>query len=189
MRMYGLFIALALLLLVSSGAYGDNGQIAKEDIFQPNQISASLLVRYAKQVAATASKEDRLKEEKRLVIVYDLYIKARSYSFLNKIFFWFSVISAVGVLLWPSFGVIFKGRLSNIEWFKSAIVQTTVTGIAALTFTFYSQYKDKQTYAENLMRYAIFSNEKIDILSRKVTEEMSKIDRGFSFSSLINKES
>jgi hypothetical protein len=84
--------------------------------------------------------------------------------------------------------VIFKGRLSNIEWFKSAIVQTTVTGIAALTFTFYSQYKDKQTYTENLMRYAIFSNEKIDILSRKVTEEISKIDRGFSFSSLINKE-
>lgn len=192
MRMYVLFTALGLLLLVTSDIYGadnDNGQIAKEDIFEPNQISASLFVRYAKQLAKMAnSEEDKLKEEKRLVIVYDLYIKARSYAFMNKIFFFFSVISAVGILLWPSVGVIFKRRLNNIEWFKSSIIQTTITGIAAMTFTFYSEYKDKQTYTENLMRYAIFSNEEIDILSRKVTEEISKIDRGFSFSSLINKE-
>jgi len=37
-----------------------------------------------------------------------------------------------------------QGQLGNREWAKSAVVQTTVTGIAALAFAFYSQYKDKE---------------------------------------------
>jgi len=159
-------------------------------IFEPNQTSASMLIKYAQQRvenmkhSADPNKFDT--EEKRLVILYDLYIKARSYALLNKIFFWVSIFSAIAVLLWPSLSVILQAN--NYEWLKSAVVQTTVTGVAALAFAFYSQYKDKQTYTENLMRYAIFSEEEITIISEKVIEEIAKIDKGFSFSNLINRK-
>jgi hypothetical protein len=67
-------------------------------------------------------------------------------------------------------------------------VQTTVTGIAALNYAFYTQYKNKQTYAENLMRHTLFSNEDISVLSAKLADEIAKIDKGFSFSSIAPKE-
>jgi len=159
-----------------------------DEILDPNQMSASLLIQYARVSASQASPKNKAQAEQRLVILYDLYIKARSYAMLDKIFFWLSIVSALAVLLWPSIAVIFKDKLGQKEWAKSAVVQTTVTGIAALAFAFYSQYKDKQTYTENLMRYALFSKEDPNVLSNKVIEELAKIDKGFSFSSLIKKE-
>src|SRR5262249_35200472 len=150
-----------------------------DDILDPNQMSASLLIQYAKLSASKASPENKARAEQRLVILYDLYIKARSYALLDKVFFWLSIVAALAVLLWPSIAVIFKDRLGDKEWAKSAVVQTTVTGIAALAFAFYGQYKDKQTYTENLMRYALFAKEDPAALSVKVTEEIAKIDKGF----------
>ena len=82
--------------------------------------------------------------------------------------------------------VIDKNKFKSTEWVKSAIIQTTITGIAALTFAFYSQYKEKQTFTENLMRYTIFSSMEINALSVKVSDELVKIDKGFSFSHIIN---
>lgn len=164
---------------------------AREDeIFNPNQTSASMLIKFAQKRIAnlknTNEPEKMAAEEQRLVILFDLYIKARSFAILNKIFFWISVIFAIAVLLWPSLSVILQAN--NYEWLKSAVVQTTVTGIAALAFAFYSQYKDKQTYTENLMRYALFSKDDISNVSEKVIEEIAKIDKGFSFSNLVNKK-
>jgi hypothetical protein len=92
------------------------------------------------------------------------------------------------VLLWPSLSIIFKSMVQNWEWVKSATVQTTVTGLAALMFTFYSQYKDKQTYAETLMRHVIYAEQSTADLSVKVAEDPSRIDRGFSFSSIIGRK-
>ncbi|NOS76066.1 MAG: hypothetical protein HOP36_16330 [Methyloglobulus sp.] len=164
---------------------------AKEDeIFNPNQTSASMLIKFAqKRVEKLNDSLDTGKleaEEQRLIILYDLYIKARSYAILNKVFFWISIISAIAVLLWPSLSVILQ--TNNYEWLKSAVVQTTVTGIAALAFAFYSQYKDKQTYTENLMRFVLFSKEEASVVSEKVIEEIAKIDKGFSFAHLISKK-
>ncbi|MFQ3236673.1 MAG: hypothetical protein ACI9C4_002246 [Paraglaciecola sp.] len=48
-------------------------------------------------------------------------------------------------------------------------------------FTFYSQYKDRQTNAESLMRYVVYSDKKAGKLSLKVSEELARIDWGFSF--------
>src|SRR5690606_8960840 len=115
-------------------------------------------------------------------------IKARSYAILNKIFFWLSVIFGLSILLWPAFTVVFQKKTGHWEWIKSATVQTTVTGIAALMFTFYTQYKDKQTYAETLMRYVLYSEDSVSTLSIKVSEELSRIDRGFSFNSILGEE-
>lgn len=164
------------------------------NILSPNQTSAKLLMDYAKtavckSAAAPEATPQTLNDERKLVLIYDLYVKARSYAILNKLFFCLSLISALAVFLWPSLGVLMKDRLGDREWYKSAIVQTTVTGIAALMFAFYSQYKDKQTYTENLMRYAVFADRPVDELSQKVIEEIGKIDIGFSFSSVFdNKE-
>jgi hypothetical protein len=180
-----LVAALALSLLAGCA---EKKPASLGEILEPNQMSASLLIQYAQVSASQASPEQKLQAEQRLVILYDLYIKARSYALLDKVFFWLSIVAALAVLLWPSIAVIFKDRLGEKEWAKSAVVQTTVTGIAALAFAFYSQYKDKQTYTENLMRYALFSKEDPTALSNKVIEEIAKIDKGFSFSSLIKKD-
>jgi nitric oxide synthase oxygenase domain/subunit len=164
----------------------DSTSTLDNSLFSVNQTSASLLLKYAEREISRAQDKDAA--EKRYVLLFDIYIKARSYAILNKLFFWLSVIAGIGVLLWPSLSIIWKGKLDKWEWLKSATVQTTVTGIAALTFAMYSQYKDKQTYAETLMRYVAYSDQNLSTLSVKVAEELAKIDRGFSFNSLINND-
>lgn len=178
---------LAILLLTAGLLTACNGKTEPcsndvKQILTPNQTSADLLMKYAKLPLCTADGSKPTAEaQQRMLLVYDLYVKARSYSFLNKFFFWPSLSIAFVILLWPALGIILKTRLGEREWYRSPVVQTTLTGLAALMFALYSQYKDKQTYTENLMRYAIFSNQPIAELAPKLIEEMSKIDDGFSF--------
>ncbi|WP_022664898.1 hypothetical protein [Desulfospira joergensenii] len=174
---------LAALILMSTLS------MAGENIFHTGQTSASMLIKYAKNEMDMAPPEKQDEARKKYALLYDIYIKANSYAWLNKIFFWFSVVFALAVLLWPSLSVILKSRPDQWKWLKSSIVQTTVTAIAALMFTFYSQYKDKQTYAETLMRYVIFSEQTPGQLSGRIADELSRIDRGFSFSSILGRES
>ncbi len=161
--------------------------LGRDDVFKPNQTSASFMIRYAETVK-DAVVSNKIEAEKKYVLMYDIYIKARSYALLNKIFFFFSVGFGLAVLVWPALSSIFKGKLSKWEWVKSATVQTTVTGIAALTFAMYAQYKDKQTSAETLMRYVLYSDEDIPALSKTVSDGLAAIDRGFSFNSILGKE-
>lgn len=191
MYLKSLLMFLALTVLSACSSESCDKEVI--DILNPNQISAKLLMDYAKTAACKTdaggtAKPISVDEERKLVLIYDLYVKARSYAILNKVFFWVSLAFAVAVFLWPALGVLLKDRLGEREWYKSAIVQTTVTGIAALMFAFYSQYKDKQTYTENLMRYAVFSDKPVAELSQKVIEEIGKIDMGFSFSGVFDKK-
>lgn len=155
------------------------------NIFTPNKTSAKLLVDYA----AANFGEDVGSDDKgqRHLMIYDLYIKARSYAIINKIAFWLSVLSGLMVLIWPSVAVVFEDFGFQKEFLKSAIVQTTVTGLAALTFAVYSHYKKRQVYAENLMRYIIFSDESVSTMKERVLKEMERIDLGFSFSETVIK--
>lgn len=149
------------------------------EIFKPNQTSARLLVKYAEE------KYYKVKENKNIekyLIVYDIFIKARSYYFINKLFFFFALISGITVLLWPSLAIFAKDfGWEEKSFLNSAIVQTTVTGIAALTFAIYSHYKKRQMYAENLMRFTIFSEDTLTNIKDLVVQEMERIDSGFSF--------
>jgi hypothetical protein len=156
-----------------------------KDVFSSWQTSADMHIRHAQITLDKLPEEQRIEGEKKYLLLYDIYIKAHSYAIINKVFFFLSIVSALAVFLWPSMAVIFKSRLDRWEWLKSATVQTTVTAVAALMFTFYSQYKDKQTSAENLMRYVVYSESKNAELAPKVTEELAKIDNGFSFNSLL----
>jgi hypothetical protein len=176
-RLWLTFIAaLSVLSCQQPGADGD--------IFYADQTSASLLVQHAQQARIDAPVALKPQAEQKYLMLYDIYIKARSYAMLNKLFFWLSLLFGILVLLWPSLSIIFKRRLQNWEWVKSATVQTTVTALAALMFSFYSDYKDKQTYAESLMRYVTYTAEPSASVALKVTEELARIDRGYSFSSI-----
>jgi hypothetical protein len=168
-----------LLLLALCSACSD------QDVFYSWQTSADMHIKHAKVVLDKLPEAQKEEGEKKYLLLYDIYIKAHSYAIINKIFFFVSIISALAVFLWPSMAVIFKSKLDRWEWLKSATVQTTVTTIAAVMFTFYSQYKDKQTSAENLMRHVVYSEIKNAELAPKVTEELAKIDNGFSFNSLL----
>ena len=156
------------------------------NVFETWQTSASLLMKHSEQAVTEAGTEEKSEAVKKHLLMKDIYIKASSYAIINKIFFFLSIISAIAVFLWPSLSIVFKRQWENREWLKSATVQTTITAIAALMFTFYSQYKDRQTNAESLMRYVVYSEETAGELSLKVSEELARIDRGFSFTSILD---
>lgn len=150
-------------------------------IFTPNKTSARLLVDFATKHWAHSDNEVlRL----RYLMLYDLFIKARSYAILNKICFWLALGAGIALLIWPA--IAFK--LESLKVGFSAIVQTSVTGLAALMFALYSHYKKRQVQAENLMRHVIFSSEPKEELFERILLEMDRIDRGFVFSETINKK-
>jgi hypothetical protein len=155
------------------------------DIFQPNQTSASLLVRYAED---KYYKVEENKNIEKYLIIYDIFIKARSYYIMNKVFFFLALISGIIVLLWPSLAIFAEDFGWKKGFLNSAIVQTTVTGIAALTFAVYSHYKKRQMYAENLMRFAIFSEDDLVNIKEYVVQEMERIDGGFNFGKNVTKD-
>jgi hypothetical protein len=151
------------------------------DIYNPNKTSAKLLIQYA---------EESIQEEspQKYLMLYDIFIKARSYYLLNKVFFIMALIFGLFVLIWPSLAIFAKDFEIKLNFLNSSIVQTTVTGIAVLTFTVYSHYKKRQKFAENLMRYIIFSNESLESLKDFMIQEMQKMDNGFSFGkNIVNK--
>jgi len=148
------------------------------EIFKCNQTSASLLVKYAEEKYYNV--KDNKNIEKYLMI-YDIFIKARSFYIINKIFFFLSLLSGITVLLWPSLAIFAKDFGWEKGFVNSAIVQTTVTGIAALTYSIYNHYKKRQMYAESLMRFVVYSEETIANIKDRVLQEMERIDSGFSF--------
>lgn len=180
------YMLLFLLMLLSFNAYSEK---ENNDLYNPNQTSASLLINFSENRMKKAASNEKVEAEKKHLLAFDVYIKARSYAILNKIFFILSIGFGLLVLMWPSLSIIFKSKLSGWEWVKSATVQTTVTGIAALMFTFYSQYKEKQTYAETLLRHVVYVEKPTSLLSKTVSDELIKIDKGFSFNSIVGSES
>lgn len=154
-------------------------------IFKPNQTSARLLVKYAEEKYYQVEDEKNIEK---YLIIYDIFIKARSYAILNKTFFFLALLSGIVVLLWPSLAIFANDFGWKKSFLNSAIVQTTVTGIAALTFAIYAHYKKRQMYAENLMRFVIFSENNLTKIKDYVIQEMERIDMGFSFGKNVNKE-
>ena len=156
------------------------------EIFKPNQTSASLLVKYAEKKYYKAEEN---KDIAKYLVIYDIFIKARSFYIINKIFFFLALISGITVLLWPSLAIFAKDFGWEKGFLHSAIVQTTVTGIAAFTYAIYSHYKKRQMYAENLMRFVIYSEDSLTNIKDRVVQEMERIDSGFSFGkSVITEE-
>jgi hypothetical protein len=156
---------------------------AMNNIFKPNQTSASLMVQVAAAMWNASGGESDSEPSKRYALIYDLYIKARSYAIINKLAFWFALFAAVMVLAWPSVVALVK-----VEVLQSAVIQTSITGLAALTFAVYAHYKKRQLYMENLMRRAIYSEDSDQDILTHVLAEMERIDSGFAFSDAAAKK-
>ncbi len=155
-------------------------------VFSPNKTSAKLLVDYASE--RWGGGDATPESHRRYLMIYDLYIKARSYSIINKVTFWFAIGAGIMVLLWPSLAIVTKDFGFEKEFLKSAIVQTTITGLALLTFAVYSHYKKRQMFVENLMRTVVYSDEDVGDLLERVVGEIARIDSGFGFSKAIRKD-
>lgn len=190
-----ILVLLIIFCLGAAGAYVVFYQLhskENDEFAYVKQTSGEMLFKYSHNKSETEGASEN--DKKQHLLVSDIYIKSWSYAWLNKIFFVLSVVFAILVLAWPTAVILLKNV--NNEKTKAifggtgaTVIQTTVTALAAFMFTFYSQYKDKQTYSENLIRSVIYSNEPdIAKLAVKVTEELAKIDRGFVFSSIVEKE-
>ena len=160
----------------------------KMSIYTPNKTSAKLLVDYATtnwgENAAEVSPDSKL----RYLMVYDLYIKARSYAIINKIAFWFAAVTGILVLIWPSVAIVMRDFGIEKGFLKEAVIQTTITAIAALIFAVYSHYKKRQMYTENMMRYVIYSDKPIQTIKDYLLQELGINDAGFDFSETFGKK-
>ena len=80
MRKIAIFL---FFMLTNSSVQADESKIKDTDIFKPNQTSASLLISYAKKLKQQAETIDKNDAEKKYLLTYDIYIKARSYALLT----------------------------------------------------------------------------------------------------------
>jgi len=157
-------------------------------IYSVNQTSACLLVQFAQKIWLETDTPPSLANQQRYLMVHDLYIKARSYSLINKVAFWFALFLGIAVVLWPAISIFAQDFGWEKEFLKSAIVQTTVTAFAGLTFAIYGHYKKRQLYIENIMRSLIYASEWNQSSIDRVLREMGRIDAGFGFSDVLDKK-
>ena len=157
----------------------------------PNQTSAKLLLSFAtKKFSDAAPVEFGVDSSVLSLIAADLYIKARSYSILNKCAFWVALVFSILVITWPTLSI-FAGDFGVEKTFlKSAIVQTSVTALAALSFAIYAHYKKRQMMTENLLRLLVTVTKKdAKKILAQIIAEIERIDHGFSFNSKMKDDS
>ena len=130
-----------------------------------NQTSARFLI------SAIAEGDD----QRRINLAFDVFIKARRYSILNKICFNIAMLGGLLLIAWP---VVVLTDIWASEIFRSPLLQTSLTAFTGLAVFIYTHYKRKQMLAENLLRTIAFSDMPIGELSELVIQEMAKIDLG-----------
>ena len=147
-------------------------------------ISARLLLEAAERQFVTG-REDGAGLDARYVLMCDLFIKARSYAWMNKLAFWASLLLAIAVITWPFLGFWFD----TVKTFQSTIALTTLSALFALSFAIYSTYRKRQTSVESLMRIVLFSEEASASLSTEIAKHLQAIDAGFDFQSIVDAQS
>ena len=60
-------------------------------LYSANQISAKLLLDFSQKAWIDNNPSVALGDHQRYLMMHDLYIKARSYSMINKVAFWFAL--------------------------------------------------------------------------------------------------
>jgi hypothetical protein len=159
--------------------------ISDSKIVKDSQPSALFLINLGRYRACT----QQPMAEQKFALLFDVYIKAKSYFFINKFFFIFSVIGAFLVILFPAVGYVLPETSPKKKLLSSSVTQTGLTAFALFMFTMYSTYKGRQNDAENLMRYVLYSEEpQIEVIAKKVTEELARIDQGYNFTVLFDRK-
>src|SRR5882672_8506058 len=108
--MWNALAALALLSVLAGCA-----ETAEDDIYTPNQTSATLMMKHARAIAAKAPPENRAAAEQRFVIVYVLYSQARGEALQDEVFFGVSIVAARAVQRWLAPALKLKDRLGDKE--------------------------------------------------------------------------
>lgn len=157
-------------------------------LYSINQTSARLLLEFAQKNWIESNPHPGMHDHQRYLMLHDLYIKARSFGIINKVAFWLSLFSGIAVVVWPMTAELSAAFSWNNNFFKSAIVQTTVTAFAGLTFALYSHYKKRQMFVENLMRSIVYVDEWEPGMAERVIKEMERIDSGFGFAASVVKK-
>lgn len=154
--------------------------------FMPRTISAALLYAYTTDRLRDRPANDET-ASRTLLLVSDLYVKARSYAWINKSAFWASLVLSVATLLWPAFSILAVEGTTLAAFVQSPIAQASVTALAALAIALYTNYKGKQNAMETLMRRVIFAKpDEIDALIQSVVDGIEKADMGFGFTGIGN---
>ncbi len=158
-------------------------------LYSANQTSARLLLEFAQKTWIDNNINADLQDHQRYLMLHDLYIKARSFSIINKIVFWFALLSGIAVVIWPMAAELSKTFNWDKDFFASAIVQTTITAFAGLAFAIYSHYKKRQMFVENLMRSIVYADDWDPAMADRIIKEMERIDSGFGFAESLGKKS
>ncbi len=158
-------------------------------LYSANQTSARLLLEFAQSKWIDNNTNADLQDHQRYLLLHDLYIKARSFSIINKVTFWFALLGGIAVVMWPMTAELSKSFNWDKDFFTSAIVQTTITAFVGLAFAIYSHYKKRQLFVENLMRSIVYADDWEPAMAERVIKEMERIDSGFGFAETLEKKS
>lgn len=152
-------------------------------------IKALLMVNYNQTCARFLifKAEEQFKDDiERTTMIKDIYIKVKSYAFLNKLLFLISVAFVLSIFIFPSWLVLDNGGIS-VNAFHATILQSILTVITGGSIYLYKDYKEKQTNMEVLLRKVFY----LESFSEKDKEEIIKnirsIDVGFKVSNFLNK--
>lgn len=148
-------------------------------MFSANQTSAGLMEAFARNHWLTDDSE--LDQQKRYMLLFDLYIKARSYALLNKAAFVLTLCGVLSMLAWPVIAFIDHNVEAMLGLAGSAAIQTAVSGLTAFGFALYNHYKKRQQQMENLMRRLCHSDQPYQQLVPQLLTEIERIDSGFAF--------
>jgi hypothetical protein len=160
------------------------------------QTSSAYLYKLAKWNACHSP--ENAQQQLQYQLVSDIHIKARSYALINKIAFW---VSLVFILMIFGIPIAYAAKeaadkddthpkrltFTSVLWKLLSPVQIpAITLVAGLAFTLYQDYKQKQSQAESLMRYVLFSEQPTAQLNKTVIDTLAVIDTGFSFTSFLS---
>lgn len=141
------------------------------------QTSAALLRAHARhRFGVPDGAEQPQSAAQHLLLIEDLYIKACSYAWINKLCFWLALIGALALLLVP----VLPWLLPQWPWLNQPGLQTTLMALSALLCNLYQQYKQRQTQTENLMRQVLFSDQPIEPLAAQIMAQLQQLDTGFN---------
>ncbi len=148
-------------------------------MFSVNQTSAAMMEAFARSQWLTGESTPDL--QKRYVLLFDLYIKARSYALINKAGFVLTLLGVLSLLAWPMIALLDQQMTAMLGLAGSAAIQTAVSGLTAFGYALYSHYKKRQQQMENLMRRLCHSDLPYQQLIAPLLSEIEKIDSGFAF--------
>lgn len=141
------------------------------------QTSAALLRAHARhRFGGPDGAEQAQSAAQHLLLIEDLYIKACSYAWINKLCFWLALTGALSVLLLP----VLPQLLPEWPWLNEPGLASTLMALSALLCNLYQQYKQRQTQTENLMRQVLFSDQPIESLAAQVMAQLQQLDTGFN---------